>query len=272
MLYRKIVFRGLVSSLLFVLLSLTVGNAHSQGPMSSSQGPYSRIEDAARHINPSDTKSVRALVEEVFNINHVFPRMDSVAENMVKDRLVQAEIDYMNGSSMGVDEKDVAKLFNSTMNKFGAPSYAHTSERQVRYVRMHHLFLSAPVFMGRGMHHSKMRAGESINPKMSPVQATHVLMTLLDHKMFNSFYQLSPAEWEQSLHNAERQKWQALSDSKKSGQLNALNKPPQPQLVSFAGPKTDEMFTVVGKGISNMSLTDGISLAADAFHALGLNW
>ncbi len=253
-----------------VLLSFTVQKAQSQ--VSNQDHPYSRIEGAAKRLDPSDAKTARALVDEVFNINHAFGRMDSTAENMIKDRLAQAELAYTTGASKGVDEKDVVKLFNSMMSKFGAPAYAQTSVSQVRYVRVQHLFISAPAFMGRGMHNGNMKAGDSISRKMSPVQATHLLMTLLDGKMFNSFYQLPPAEWEQARYQEELQKWQALTDAKKAGQLNTLNTPPQPKMVSLGGPKTDEMFTVVGKGISNMSLTDGIGLAAEAFQTLGLSW
>ena len=54
--------------------------------------PYKAIENKASLATPDDPASIRALADEIFNFPRSFPRMPSQMEDMVKDRLVQAEI------------------------------------------------------------------------------------------------------------------------------------------------------------------------------------
>jgi len=224
--------------------------------------PHERIENQAALVNTNDQQSVRALANEVFNFPRAFPRLPDAIANIVKDRLVRAETKYLRGEGPGVQEREVALLLNDLASRFGAPAYAQTSPQQVRVLRMS-LLLSAPVFMGRGMTPDHAQVGDSINPTMSPLQATHLLATLIDQKLLNPDYQIPPAEWDSNHYQSSLAKMQRIQELKQSGEFRS-----RLAATIRENPRRVEMRQVLSREISSMSLTNAIELVNQAFATL----
>lgn len=153
------------------------------------------IENKASLATADDPNSIRGLVDEVFNLPRAFPRMPASIEGTVKDRLAQSEISYRQGRKPGVQEKDVVDALNNLSEKLGGPPHSKTTLSQVRVLRMW-LALSEPKFMGTGLARQDGAIGESISPTMGPLQAAHLIATLIDQKFMNPDFQVTPQEWE----------------------------------------------------------------------------
>ncbi len=104
--------------------------------MASARATPRTIENKAALVNPDDPDSVRALVDEVFNLRLSFPRVPAPIESVVKERLVRAEILYRKGEKPGLQEEDVVNTLNSVVDGLGGPPYLKTTLSQVRVLRM----------------------------------------------------------------------------------------------------------------------------------------
>jgi hypothetical protein len=219
-----------ISSLKFVLaigscVGVTMGSVTpmlraqvtSQGK-SGWVNPYKELDRTALLIkNNNDNQSIRGVADAVFSFPRALPRAPEMFENVLKDRLVQAEISYRNGAQPGVSEQDITKLVNSFADKLGVPSYAKTSSRQVRVLRMQ-LAFSSPTFMAAGFMHENMKVGESISERMSPLQAAHLISSLIDQKLINPEFQVEPEEWERVHLASAMEKVQQMKQLRASGQ------------------------------------------------------
>jgi len=228
--------------------------------------PHQALDAKAHLLKNSDPESIRAFTDEIFNFPRAFPRMPETMENEVKDRLARAELEYRQGRKQGVHERDIVELVNSMADKLGAPSYAKTSLPQVRVLRMR-LALASPAFMGTGLSHQHMNVGESVNESMSPLQAVHLLNTLIDQKFINPEYQLEPGEWEKT--HLERsiktiQQAQVLQASDQPG-----NRPPKASVHVIS--RKRDIHEALSKGISSLSLPDAMNLIDQAFATLKID-
>lgn len=158
-------------------------------------GPHQSIESKAALSNSSDPKSVRALIDEVFNFPRTFPHLPSQLENAVKDRLVKSEMLYQQGRKPGVEEGDIVEAINNLAQKLGAPPHGETTLSQVRLLRMS-LALAEPKFMGTGIALPGVALDESVSATMVPSQAIHLIGTVIDHKFINPDFQVTTQEWE----------------------------------------------------------------------------
>jgi hypothetical protein len=229
-----------------------------------SVNPYKELDGAAHLANSrSDDASVRGLADAVFSFPRALPRAPEVIENVVKDRLVRAETAYRNGLQQGVRERDIVELFNSVSDKLGLPSYAKTSPQQVRTLRMQ-LALSSPAFMASGLANPNMKVGESVPDSMSPLQAIHLINSLLDQKVINPEYQVEPAEWDR-LHlpaaMAKIQQMQRLQASAQAG-----DKPAKPEVTVFH--KSRDLHNSLIEAGSTLSFSDAMDLVDQAFTTL----
>lgn len=232
--------------------------------------PWQKIDEKARAAKAGDEASVRALTDEVFNHPHGFPRMPAPLETLVKDRLVRAELAYRQGWGKGVHENDIARLVNLLAVRLGAPDYARTSTHQVRIIRLN-LLVSTPLFMGEGMTHDNMRLGESINATMSPLQAVYVSALLIDQKLANPEFQVTPGQWETDRHQKAIERWRALKAAKESGQTASAEQGLTPKVVVMTdNPKRQEMREALARGIASISLIDALNLADEALDMLGI--
>jgi hypothetical protein len=231
--------------------------------------PWQKIEEQAKLENPSDGNSVRALVDEIFNYPHSFGEIPPVMDTIVKERLTQAEMKYKLGLGPGVQESDIVHIANTLADKFQLPDYARTTLHQVEVLRVSYE-LSSPVFMGVPSPRQDSGTSQSSpsNPtKLSPAQATFLLLTLVDAKLMWPDYQLPPDEWEKTRYGPMMENLVKYKELKESGQQSKLQT--RGTLGTFTTP-TRDIRTLVSRGISEMSLTDGLDLVDQAFAAVGI--
>ena len=158
--------------------------------------PSELLERAAGFATTNDSTSIKVLGEAVVNYPHRF-NMPSVAGHLMKSRGINSELSFRQGSHRGIDEKDIVDLINSLADQFNLPDYARTSAKQVRVLRMQ-AFIINPIFLGRGMAEQRMEVGQQITTTLSPLQAIHIVQTLIDQKFYNPAYQVPPSEWDSS--------------------------------------------------------------------------
>jgi len=225
-------------------------------------GRHDGLEQRASLARPDDANSISALVDEVFKFPRAFPRMPDFMESAVKDRVVQAEMSYRRGVTAGVHEEAVVKALNDLAGKFNVPDYAMTSVRQIRALRIG-LSLHEPKFMGTGTARENARVGESINPMMSPAQAFHLIGTLIDQKLLNEEYQVSPSEWDRDLHQKVLERFRTES-------LAAPGHSKAGDVTMGQNSKHQEMLDIISRNISLMSLSEALQLLDREFKVLGI--
>jgi hypothetical protein len=150
------------------------------------------IEMLADSADITDPDSMRPLVDLVLaHNNSYFPPMSPAIEDLIKTKLIEAEIAYRQGRGAGVREQSLADAFNALAAKFHSTASGLTSQLQVRLLRMQ-LSLFLPKFM------QIQRIDESVGPIMAPLQAAAVMKELLVSKRGIAAYQIPPAEWDRS--------------------------------------------------------------------------
>jgi hypothetical protein len=122
------------------------------------------------------------------------------------------------------------------------------------------LLESAAVFMGRGMTTPFAKVGDSINPYLSPLQATHLALVMADQKILNSQFQLEVDEWERQYEierNARRQ--------------HIASGAPTPAFKGLAiNPNGKLLLRTVNAVAESMDIKTGAELVTDALTGLGL--
>jgi hypothetical protein len=173
---------------------------------------------------------------------------------------------YKLGLGPGVQEDDIIHIANTLADKFQLPDYARTTLHQVQVLRFSYE-LSWPVFMGGQAAQQDIEESRSNPTKLSPAQATYLLLGLVDAKMMNPNYQLPPDEWEKTQYGPMMENLVKYKELKKSGQQSK----PQARVVLITEPtQTRDIRTAVSHAISEMSLTDGLDLVDQAFAAVGI--
>jgi len=248
---------------------------HGQGQTPVKKGRYKRLDEAGVAAQPNDEPSVRTLLDEVFN----FPSYLQVPPGidiMVKERLLRAELAHRNGHSQGVEEQSIADALNMVADKLGTPAEAKTSAKQIRYLRMH-LLLGEPNFMGMGLARP-VNIGGSIKSTMSPFQAAHLIMVLVNQKFGgDDSYLVPPDQWDQNFDHKVKSLYipesRALGDPQQGFQPPAQTtpQPPGPRLIVKPAPSVlVDVLNSVSKGISDMSDADGLKLLHDVFSKMGM--
>ena len=229
--------------------------------------PYTELDRAAGLIKIGDDETqTRAFAEKIFNMSRSFPRMPAAVEDVLKDRLVRAEMAFRQGRGPGIQEDNIVQFVNSLAHKLNVPGYARTSTKQVRVLRMS-LILTSPSFMGQGVSWSEMKIGDSIKPVMSPLQATHLILTLMDQKLINPEYQVPPEEWERTFQQSSIERLQAFQKMQQAGSVGKQTA----QGVFRHNPKHRELRDAVTQGISSLTLADAFGMIDDAFKTLKID-
>ena len=233
--------------------------------MTKGYNPYERLEESAKATDANNLATLRAVADEIFKIPRPYPRLPEPAATLIKDRLARAESDYLLGKQPGVEEQDLVNLHNDLVKRFGAPEYARTSLKQVRYLRMTMLF-SAPQFMGRGMTKEHAEVGESVKSVMSPLQATQIFMALVDQKILNADYQVEPATWDANYYQKSVEKAQGIQALKESGQLRTTT-----SVRVGSNSRHVEMHNLLSREFSHITLTNAVEIINEAFSTLKIN-
>jgi hypothetical protein len=177
------------------------------------------IDEKALQAKDNDETAVRALADEVFGTPElaVVPTED---REMMKERVLQAELDYRNRRSEGIAEENVVQTVNELADKFAAPDFAKTSTLQVRVLRAD-LLNDYPNFIaqetsetgtiaaGGGETSFQATIGDSVNPTMSPLEAVYVTAVMLHQKWLNENYQYAPEERVYQVYNKAVERWRS---------------------------------------------------------------
>jgi hypothetical protein len=229
--------------------------------------PWLRLEDKAVAARAGDEASVRALAEEVLNQAHGLPQAPSEVLAPIVDRLVYAEVRYRAGTGAPVEETNVVPMINGLVATLGLPNYATVDSPQVRFVRMATLRLT-PKFMGEGALRPAMKVGEEINHSISPLQAVHLALCVIEQKLFNPDYQLGPGEWEAHQASLDLARWQAHQQASQAGLTG--NPSNQPHLEVLSNPKAQTLLNAIGSAQANMASTDALTMAHRTLDVLGI--
>jgi hypothetical protein len=224
---------------------------------------FLRVEEKAKAAETSDPDSVRALADEIFGQPHVFGTFPAFVKDPVEQRVVKAELDYRNGQGRPVAHADVVRLINTLADVLALPRYAKTSEHQLIDMRFHAMQFT-PGFMGRGVSEHEdgtpLRAGESLNSAMSPLQACYLAMSAVDAKLINVEYQVPPEEWEANRYNAAVKAWQ---QHEKPG-------PTRPKLTAITGSRQMELIRTAEAHLLRLSPQESAILAHSVLDTLGV--
>ena len=163
------------------------------------------VEEKAKLLQDNNQDTYRALTDEIFKTPRVglailektqgigLNKIPTPVSNVIKDRLLYAEMQYRQGRGKSVTERQVVALHNMLVQQLGLPAYASVDKAQVRYIRMH-LLQENPTLMGYGIK-DNMKVGESIGEELSPLQAVHLALEVMGQKLINPEFQVAPEEW-----------------------------------------------------------------------------
>jgi hypothetical protein len=129
------------------------------------------------------------------------------------------------------------------------------------------LVLSSPAFMAAGLTHENMKPGETISDRMSPLQAVHLLSSLLDQKIINPDYQLQPAEWEKAHLAPATARIQQMQKLQSSDQQ--INAPRRAEVRVFH--RRRDLHQAILQAGSTLSFTETMNLIDQAFTTLKIN-
>lgn len=147
-------------------------------------------------MKPGDVDSIRAVVEAIFNVPR-FYQVPKIMAGAAKQRLIDAQVAYLNGRTAGTQEASVVDALNTLATKLELLDSGMVSLLQVQFVRAS-LSSLAPVFM-RSDSGPEIKLGEP-NPPMSPLQTIATAAGLIDRKMGMPDYQVPPAEWDSNVY------------------------------------------------------------------------
>jgi hypothetical protein len=263
----------LVVALALLILCATGGilfrvNSPARAQSSSDSGEANTMTDdfidqKARRAKGNDEPAVRKLADEVFATPY-FAEIPSDYREAMKERVVRDELKYRNGKK-GIGEEKVVLTVNHLARKFNAPDFAKTSPAQVRALRVR-LKLGYPNFIAQetreGKKGLKKKAGDTINPEMSPLEAAFVTGVLVQQKMLNADFQYEPQVWDEKLRKGQLKQWEAGANP------GAQN---ESRLVQSKGnAKRNEMRRAVTQSASKMSVTELMSLPDETLDTLGI--
>jgi hypothetical protein len=186
----SIVGLGLLTGL---LLMATVTSA-------SQFEPQRKLDEAAAKF-ASDSTKLPALVEAVFSMSHIaggdLNQLPVPVASLLKNKVTVAEQAYWAGQHSGVTEQNIADALNGLATALVLPDYAQTTARQVRKLRFQHMTEWTPGFLGLGLAvHKTDKGATAIPTTMSPLQAFHITLTMIDQKFVSPEYQRTPSQGE----------------------------------------------------------------------------
>jgi hypothetical protein len=255
------------------LCSAVFGKAHAQDQQPQPRGqsvqnpgmlvmptPYRDLLGAAVAMTPGDKDSIRALVEAMFKTPRF--QMPEVMAAVVKQRLIDAQVAYFNGKNLGVTDRAVMDAMNALATAFETPDYGRVSLLQVQFVRGRLADLVPPLFK---------QVNPDLDVPMSPLEAMYLMAVLIQQKMDNEAYQVSPAEWDRDVYPRAVEQDRARKELQRriaSGEVQ-----PKFELqgrVNLGDTFKGTLIFMLQKRIEAMSVMDGLKLFNDTFARLGI--
>jgi hypothetical protein len=157
---------------------------------------HDRAERAAGTLDPQNRATAEELYDATMDVHHTLNIPDNI-KAVLKSPVVDAELAYWNKATPGIHEINIVKAFNDAVTTLALPNEAKTSRSQLSVIR-HGLSTNYnPVFMGKGLYYRDDKTGEVVtNPRMSPLQTLHVVLSLIDAKLLDDRYLVTPKEWD----------------------------------------------------------------------------
>jgi len=171
--------------------------------------PLSNLNEKSRAAKKGSETEVRALADEIFTM-HQLDEAPAGLSDLMKESLVQAEINYRNGKGQdGISDASVVRAVNYLAFKVGAPPFARTNVFELRRLKAAMLpytpdLQSRSHVNGAGIMVDKKSINNPHTPTMSPLEATVFMLSLIQQKRFNAEYQLTQEEFV-ALHGGKRQ-------------------------------------------------------------------
>jgi hypothetical protein len=189
--------RVLTGGLCFSVAFLATAYANDGRPAAARDGRSTATVDAGRHAigesarraRTGSESAIRDLADQLFQQSNAERELAAVPT--VKERVIQAEIRHHHGAHRAIVEGDIVRAINGAADRLALPEFAHTSQAEVRRVRMRMLPLYPSLMAPR------QRGGEThpaVNEEMSPLEAFFITATLVNQKRFNEDFQQTETE------------------------------------------------------------------------------
>jgi hypothetical protein len=184
----------------FLLVSATCTLAQSVTPSSSTSQPsqapvsepaYSHANKLAALSRVGNVDATRELAREPFRNAGIPPEIADAFG--FTDRIAQAEIAYRQGQRSAVHEEDIVKAVNNLASTLGTPTWTHTTQPEVRRLRVR-LFATLPKLFENHEPPDAKGHYSLLSSKMSPIEASYIATTMLYMKVFYGDFQFTEAE------------------------------------------------------------------------------
>jgi hypothetical protein len=189
-------------------------------------------------------------MDEVF-ADHGLDQHIAASAASIKDRIVAAELAYQDGKTAGIPPARLVATVNQLARQFNAPAYAYTDLAEVGRLRIRMLTLY-PSLIGRGPAATRNDLQPHFEKNMAPIEAFHVVATLVHQKIFNPRFQMSAKE-------------------RRAGRVSMIARtrvlgPP----AAASQLRTQEMLAKIGSRAATMSFRDVLSQSEQALDTLGI--
>ncbi len=154
------------------------------------QSTFSYIDDQAVLAQHGSETAARNVTAKIFSLAGVAPELATAFG--FQERIVQNEMLYRQGAHGPIHEVDIVKAVNNLASSMNAPLWAHTDLIEVRTLRMSMLTMYPRMIANS--HPTPGKRLEILSKDMSPLEATHIAVMLIEQKTFNKEYQFTHAE------------------------------------------------------------------------------
>jgi len=222
----------------------------------------------------TDSQQVEDITNETLTV-FAPPDIPTFAMSRMRDRIVRAELAYQRGEGKGIPENSVVKTINRLADQLSLPAYARVGSRLVRVARMS-LMVKVPKLINQDRQAQRRGhpIGTSINPLMSPLEATAVTLFLMQQKTLNESYQVSDGEFLQNVHAKQLERWQESTRRRALGLPVAVDRQeggaPSLQSGSSSHVRTEEIRKAMKAGLDKMPSDALVNLADSCLDDLGI--
>ena len=197
-------------------------------------------------------ESAGAAFDAVIDIYHPSIKVPKEVSSLLRPRVAAIEAMYWRGKSKGVADTELATTLNDLATKSNMPPGATTTESQVRTVRLM-AAASVPSFGAKKI----SKPDGTYNDTMSPLQALHVTLTLMDLKSLNPDFAVDPDVWEKNL-KAGKHSDEWLKEHSDGIQAHAVTE------------RNESILLWLQLHFQQMSFVDGVDVISTIMASLGL--
>ena len=188
---KRFIFLMSLSLLVLGVLSLFLLSTKTKVEAQQIENPFDSINNKAKLGKSGNTTANNELLTNVFRISGFDTQLVGFTANTMKDRIIRSESKYRVGNSQGIAEIQIVRTVNGLAKKLDLPEFAKTDLYEVRKLRMSLLADFPQLVMTNNMQTSTFA---DPNLKMSPTEATFILLMLLRQKLNNPEYQVTSKE------------------------------------------------------------------------------